>query len=98
MSVTSLSKEFIVVRDLYKETKKGSRLLKKNAQSRMRINLNEVYMVEEIINDEGKTITDRCGITIRDKGFIVVKAKYDTINIEIFGTVTESKSKIGFKK
>jgi hypothetical protein len=94
--VTNISREFTVIRDIYKETKSGPRLVKKNVKTKMCIYLSEIYMVEEIVNNNGGTIKDRCGISIRDKGFVVVKEPYIKVNSDIFGTA--SKPKIGFNK
>ena len=90
------SREFLVVRDLYKESKAGPQLLRKNVQSRMRIYLDEIYMVEEVVADSGKTLKNKCGISIRDKGFVVVKEPFESVSKEVFGDVKPDGKKIGF--
>ncbi len=96
MRSTNPSREFIVIRDVYKETTKGPKLMKKNVASKMRIFLDEVYMVEEVLGDKGRSIKGQCGISIRDKGFVVVREKFESVVQDVFGDFNKENKKVGF--
>lgn len=89
------SREFTTIRDVYKETKKGLKLVKKNVTAKMRIYLDEIYMVEELTDGKGKLMKDRCVIGTRDKGFVIIKDNYSRVSSEIFSGSTKQ-GKIGF--
>lgn len=97
MRTTLPSKEFTVVRDLYKESEKGSKVVKKNVQSKIRIYLEDIYVTEEVIGNSGKVIKGQCGLNIRDRGFVVVKGKFEVVTRDIFGDYDKESKKVGFE-
>lgn len=96
MRSTNPSREFIVIRDIYKEVKGKPKLVKRDVPSRMRIYIDEIFMVEELVSGTGREVKGRCGITTRDKGFIVIKEKFDSVSKEIFGDYDKEAKKVGF--
>lgn len=92
--------EFIVLRDLYDEVKRrdgsiATKLVKKNIRTKVRVYLQDIYMVEEIVNARGVADKTKCGINIKEKGFMVVKEPFEKVNSLIFGD--QEPKEIGFK-
>ena len=96
MRSTSPSKEFITIRDIYKDVNGKPKLVKKDVQTKIRIYLDEVYMVEEVLSSTGKGLKGMCGINLRDKGFVIIKDKFESVVTAVFGDCGKENKKIGF--
>ena len=102
MKAINESYEFLVLRDLYDEVRDkqglvvGTKLVKKNIKTKLRIYLADIFCVEEVANAKGVVEKKKCGLSVKEKGFMVVNEPYMNVSDMVFNHRANINHNIGF--